>query len=185
VVGLSIIFGLSYDALPGLYAGVDPMLRPMFSSSLAVATICAVLLNVFFRLGISQKMEFEIDPSVDTSEKIFQIMEKQGGIWGARRDIIMNCIAAMNELLDAAPFLELMGKKIYMSVRFDEFNLDVRTVYEGKPFEIPAAMPSIDFMHDEKASALSLAAFTMSRYVDKMSFAEMDGKTELHMHFEH
>lgn len=185
VIGLSIIFGLSYDALPGFYAAVDPTLRPMFSSSLAVATICAVLLNVFFRLGISQKMEFEIDPAADTSEKIFQLMEKQGGVWGARRDVIMNSIAAMNELLDAAPFLGLMGKKISMSVQFDEFNLDVRAVYEGKPFEIPAAMPSIDFMHDEKASALSLAAFTMSRYVDKMSFSEKDGKTELHLHFEH
>jgi NCS2 family nucleobase:cation symporter-2 len=112
-------------------------------------------------------------------------MEKQGGVWGARRDVIMNCIAAMNELLDAAPFLGLMGKKIAMIVQFDEFNLDVRAVYEGKPFEIPTAMPSIDFMHDENASALSFAAFTMSRYADKMSFVQRDGKTELHMHFEH
>ena len=139
VVGLSIIFGLSFDAVPGLYAGVDPMLRPLLSSSLALATICAVVLNVFFRMGISQKMEFEIDPSVDTSEKIFQVMEKQGGTWGARREVIFNAIAAMNELLDAAPFLGLLGKKIALSVQFDEFNLDVRAVYEGKPFDIPTS----------------------------------------------
>ena len=37
----------------------------------------------------------------------------------------------------------------------------------------------------QQASALALAAFTMSRYVDKMSFSTKDGKTELHMHFEH
>ncbi len=185
VVGLSIIFGLSFDNVPGLYAGVDPMLRPLLSSSLALATICAVVLNVFFRMGISQKMEFEIDPAIDTSEKIFQIMEKQGGIWGARREVIFNAIAAMNELLDAAPFLGLQEKKIALSVQFDEFNLDVRAVYEGKPFDIPTIMPSIDTMHDAGASALALAAFTMSRYVDKMSFSTKDGKTELHMHFEH
>ncbi len=185
VVGLSIIFGLSFDAVPGLYSGVDPMLRPMLSSSLALATICAVVLNVFFRIGISQKVEFEIDPQVDTSEKIFQIMEKQGGAWGARREVIFNAIAAMNELLDAAPFMDLQGKKIALSVQFDEFNLDVRAIYEGKPFDIPTSMPCIDSMHDAMATSLALAAFTMSRYVDKMNFSTKDGKTELHMHFEH
>ena len=185
VVGLSIIFGLSFDSVPGLYAGVDPVLRPLLSSSLALATICAVVLNVFFRMGISQKMEFEIDPCIDTSEKIFQVMEKQGGTWGARREVIFNAIAAMNELLDAAPFLGLSEKKIALSVSFDEFNLDVRAVYEGRPFDIPTTMPGIDTMHDADASALALAAFTMSRYVDKMSFSTKEGKTELHMHFEH
>lgn len=185
VVGLSIIFGLSFDAVPGLYEGVDPMLRPMLSSSLALATICAVVLNVFFRIGISQRVEFEIDPAADTSEKIFQIMEKQGGAWGARREVIFNAIAAMNELLDAAPFLDLKGKKIALSVQFDEFNLDVRAIFDGKPFDIPTSMPCIDSMHDAEATSLALAAFTMSRYVDKMSFSTKDGKTELHMHFEH
>jgi len=185
VVGLSIIFGLSFDTVPGLYAGFDPMLQPMLSSSLALATICAVVLNVLFRMGISQKVEFEIDPSVDTSEKIFQIMEKQGGAWGARREVIFNAIAAINELLDAAPFLDLLGKKIALSVQFDEFNLDVQAVYEGRPFDIPTSMPCIDSMHDAQASSLSLAAFTMSRYVDKISFSTKDGKTQLHMHFEH
>jgi len=144
-----------------------------------------VVLNVFFRMGISQKLEFEIDPAVDTSEKIFQIMEKQGGAWGARREVVFNAIAAMNELLDAAPFLNLLGKKIALSVQFDEFNLDVRAVYEGMPFDIPTCMPCIDSMHDVEATSLALAAFTMSRYVDKMSFSTKDGKTELHMHFEH
>jgi xanthine permease XanP len=185
VVGLSIIFGLSFDTVPGLYAGFDPMLQPMLSSSLALATICAVVLNVFFRMGISQKVEFEIDPSVDTSEKIFQIMEKQGGAWGARREVIFNAIAAINELLDAAPFLGLLGKKIALSVQFDEFNLDVQAIYEGRPFDIPTSMPCIDSMHDAQASSLALAAFTMSRYVDKISFSTKDGKTQLHMHFEH
>ncbi|MCK9440375.1 MAG: purine/pyrimidine permease [Methanothrix sp.] len=185
VVGLSIIFGLSFDIVPGLYAGVDPMLQPLLSSSLALATICAVVLNVFFRMGISQKMEFEIDPAVDTSDRIFQIMEKQGGTWGARREVIFNAIAAMNELLDASPFLGLLEKKIALSVQFDEFNLDVRAVYEGMPFDIPTAMPCIDSMHDAEASALALSAFTMSRYVDRMSFSTKDGKTELLMHFEH
>ena len=87
--------------------------------------------------------------------------------------------------MEASPFLGLVGKKISVNVEFDEFNLDVRAVYEGMPFEIPVALPCIESMQDAKASSLSLAAFTMSKYVDKMSFSAKDGKTELLMHFEH
>jgi NCS2 family nucleobase:cation symporter-2 len=188
VVGLSIIFGLSYDINPALYAGVDPILKSFLSSSLAVATICAVVLNVLFRMGISRKLEFEIDPAVDTSEKIFQIMEKQGGAWGARREVIFNATAAINELLEASPFLGLAkeaGKNISVSVAFDEFSLDVRALYEGRPFEFPVSLPSLDTLEDAEATSLGFAAFTMSKYVDKMSFSSKNGKTELFMHFEH
>ena len=136
-------------------------------------------------MGISRKLEFELDSEVDTSEKTFEIMEKQGGAWGARREVIFNAIAAINELLDASPFLGLAGKKIALSVVFDEFNLDVRAVYEGMPFEIPVALPCIESMQDPEATSLALAAFTMSKYVDKMSFSTKDGMTELLMHFEH
>jgi xanthine permease XanP len=185
VVGLSIIFGLSFDSVPGLYDGLDPMLTTLFSSSLALATICAIVLNVFFRMGISQKVDFEIDTEADTSEKIFQILEKQGSAWGARREVIMNVIAALNELLEAAPFLDLREKKIGLSVQFDEFNLDARAIYDGKPFDIPSAMPCIESIQDVDETSLAMAAFMISRYADKITFSTKDGKTQLHMHFEH
>jgi NCS2 family nucleobase:cation symporter-2 len=51
VIGFSIIFGLSVDFVPGLYRDVHPWLHPFFSSSLSLATISAVLLNLFFRIG--------------------------------------------------------------------------------------------------------------------------------------
>ncbi len=45
VIGISFIFGLSLDILPSMYAGVPPWLRPLFSSSLALCTVLAVILN--------------------------------------------------------------------------------------------------------------------------------------------
>lgn len=185
VVGLSIIFGLSFDSVPELYSGLDPMVATFFSSSLAMATICAVVLNVFFRLGISQKIDFQIDTEADTSDKIFQIMERQGSAWGARREVIMNVIAALNELLEAAPFLDLRDKNIAVSVQFDEFNLDARAVYDGKPFNIPSAMPCIESLEDADDAYLAMAAFMMGRYADRISFSTKDGKTQIHLHFEH
>ena len=50
-VGISLIFGLSLDIVPGLYAGVYGWLRPLFESSLTLATVMAVVLNQLLRGG--------------------------------------------------------------------------------------------------------------------------------------
>jgi NCS2 family nucleobase:cation symporter-2 len=63
VIGLSLIFGLSLEALPDLYAHVAPWLRPLFESSLSFTAILAVLLNQSLRLG-----KREIDPAIKVTE---------------------------------------------------------------------------------------------------------------------
>jgi xanthine permease XanP len=45
IIGVPLVFGLSLDIQPALYASVTPWLRPLFSSSLTLATVLAVLLN--------------------------------------------------------------------------------------------------------------------------------------------
>ncbi len=50
VIGISLMFGLSLDILPGFYASVYPWLRPLFDSSLTLCTVLAVILNQIFRL---------------------------------------------------------------------------------------------------------------------------------------
>ncbi len=51
VIGISIIFGLSLDLLPALYAGIPVGIRPLFESSLTLSTVLAVVLNQVLRLG--------------------------------------------------------------------------------------------------------------------------------------
>jgi NCS2 family nucleobase:cation symporter-2 len=51
VIGISLIFGLSVDILPELYRNIHPWLRPLFSSSLTLSTILAIVLTQIFRLG--------------------------------------------------------------------------------------------------------------------------------------
>ncbi len=54
VIGIPLIFGLSLDILPALYAGVPNWLRPLASSSLTLSTVLAVVLNQMLR---SREME--------------------------------------------------------------------------------------------------------------------------------
>ena len=51
VVGIALCFGFSLDILPALYAHVALWLRPLFDSSLTLATVVAVVLNQIVRIG--------------------------------------------------------------------------------------------------------------------------------------
>jgi NCS2 family nucleobase:cation symporter-2 len=49
VIGSALCFGLSLDILPDLYSHLAPWLRPLFESSLTLATVIAVILNQVLR----------------------------------------------------------------------------------------------------------------------------------------
>lgn len=51
VIGISLIFGLSLDMLPSMFAGVPYFLRPLVDSSLTLSTVLAVILNQLFNIG--------------------------------------------------------------------------------------------------------------------------------------
>ena len=102
VVGIALIFGLSIDMIPGLYRDVPNQIQPLFSSSLAISTVLVVILNLLFRIGVTKRQSLELTPGVDGSPKIFEFMETQGGVWGARRDVVMRATAALNEFVESA-----------------------------------------------------------------------------------
>lgn len=64
VIGIALIFGFSLDVLPELYAHVNSWVRPLFDSSLTLATALAVLLNQFFRIGAKK----DVPPIAAASE---------------------------------------------------------------------------------------------------------------------
>ena len=55
VVGLSLIFGLSVDILPQMYGQLPPWIKPLFSSSLTLSTVMAIILNRVFSAWSRQK----------------------------------------------------------------------------------------------------------------------------------
>ena len=185
VVGVSIILGLSVDMLPGVYHSVPAMLLPAFTSSLSVATLSAILLNLLFRIGIAQRAKLQIDPRADSSEQIFLFMEKQGGAWGARKEVIDRAKAAMNEFVEAASLLEPSISRIDAEVSFDEFTLDIDMRYDGELMEFPSARPAdADLLEDERAVA-KLAGFLIRNYVDRVKSDRINGRCRVQFHLEH
>jgi NCS2 family nucleobase:cation symporter-2 len=62
VIGIAFVFGLSLDILPGLYAGITGWIRPLFSSSLTLATVIAVVLNQLLRIRLPLSPRATMNP---------------------------------------------------------------------------------------------------------------------------
>jgi NCS2 family nucleobase:cation symporter-2 len=144
-----------------------------------------VVLNLLFRIGITKRQLLELTPGVDGSQKIFEFMETQGSVWGARRDVIMRATAALNEFVESAAGLDLVKGNAQAEVSFDEFNLDVEIRYDGGLMEFPNRRPTEDaLLADEKAVA-GLSGFLIRQYADRVNAEMVDGRCRIQMHFDH
>jgi xanthine permease XanP len=185
VVGISLIFGLSVDVLPGLYEHVHPWIHPIFSSSLSLAAIVAVTLNLLLRLGIARRQQLVLRPGVDTTDAIFAFMEKQGAAWGARKEVIYRAISALTELYESVSLLGLAKSEITVEVSFDEFNLDVDIRYTGTLMEFPTERPTeVDLLRDTRTT-VKLAGFMIMHYVDRLKSDAKGDSCRIQFHFEH
>lgn len=185
VVGASIIFGLSADMVPELYRNIHPWIKPVFASSLSLATVTAVILNLVLRIGISKRTVLVLRVGIDSSERIFQFMEDQGRTWGARPEVIHAAISAMNEFLEAAQFLDLTDQTVRMDVEFDELRLDIAITYYGRPFQLPASRPTKEEIRADRGAVARLSGYMIQHYADTIRTEEKVGKNVLHLHFEH
>jgi NCS2 family nucleobase:cation symporter-2 len=185
VVGIALIFGLSVRMVPGLYADVPEVLASLFSSSLSLATVLVVVLNILLRIGIRTRVFLELDPRVDSAEKIFAFMELQGGVWGARKEVIDRATYAMNEFMEAVGTLDIARGKIAAEIRFDELNLDIDLRYEGVPMEFPRERPTQADLLGDEAGVAKLAGFLIRNYVDRIKSECTDGRCRVQFHFDH
>jgi len=185
VIGISIIFGLSVDFAPELYRHVHPWIQPFFSSSLSLATICAVLLNLLFRIGIAKAAKLVLAPGTDGSEKIYHFMEQQGRAWGARSEVIYKATAVMNEFFEAASEHGLTREPIEMTVRFDEFNLKADITYRGRPIELPNVRPDTRELLEDERGPLRLAGYMIRSMSDRATTDASEDRTRLQLYFVH
>jgi len=185
LVGIPLIMGLSVDALPGLYDDVPTILSPIFSSSLSLAAVLVVILNLIFRIGIAKRQRLVLKPGVDDADSIFNFMERQGAAWGARREVIYRAISATNELFEAVGPTGLAEGDIDVEVSFDELNLYVVARYRGEPPALPSTRPAEEELLREGPSATGLAGFMMTRYANSVRVDTKDGACRVRLHFDH
>jgi xanthine permease XanP len=185
VVGISLLLALGVDMVPEVVQAFPGWSQPIFSSSLSTAAVAAVLLNLVFRIGIAARAGIELTPGPAVSQQLYDFMERQGGQWGARREVIDKATAAMDEFMESAARQKLTGGPVAMEVRFDEFNLDVDIHYRGRSIEFPDQHPTPRELIEDPYAIDRVAGYLVRRYADKVSASRHDDQCRVRLHFEH
>jgi xanthine permease XanP len=184
-VGLSVLLGLTPLILPGIYDDLPELIAPVFHSSLAIAALAALLLNVLFRIGVAQTASTAVDDSVTSYEAVRIFLEKQGGLWGARRDVMERAIGAASEALEAVRSAGVAVQNIELAARFDEVDLHVILSYQGEALEFPEQRPRVEDLFEDDRGPLRMAGYIVRRSVDKLIHRPEGEWHRLTLHFEH
>ncbi|MBP1750205.1 MAG: Xanthine/uracil permease [Deltaproteobacteria bacterium] len=185
VIGLSVVFGLSIDLMPDLFKNVHPWIKPFFSSSLSLATISVIILNVLLRIGVARSAHIELRPGVDSSDTIFDFMERHGSEWGAFRDVVQRCASVINEFFEFVSQSGLARERVNVEITFDEFNLDAHVSYTGQPVKLSGPkQPEKDLLNDEYSLA-ELSSLLIHKNADSIKSSVKGEQCLFHFHFEH
>lgn len=184
VVGVSLIFGLSVDVYPALYAGLHPWIQPVFSSSLSLATVLAILLNLIMRIGIKKTETLRLEPGAPHAEQVHAFMGRQGAAWGAPRDVITRAGSALTECVEMLGILGRTDRPLSVSASYDEFNLDIAVTCQGGPVDLSASLPTEDELLDDESAVARLSAVMIRKFADRVSVAEVNGACTIGLHFD-
>ncbi len=185
IIGSSIVAGLSVMQFPDLVAQFPAWLSSIAGSAFAVASLCAILLNLLFRIGTGQTARIRIEPELVNIQEVRDFFEKSGGSWGARRQVIQRAEAAIHELLETLILTELASEAIDIQARFDEYNLDVTVSYAGMAFSMLDRQPSTEQPLDEDTLLLRLPVLLIRQYADRVAVDTVNHRQRVSLHFEH
>ncbi|HLJ65180.1 MAG TPA: solute carrier family 23 protein, partial [Stellaceae bacterium] len=133
-IGLSIVIGTSTAAYPDLYnqlpAAIHPLVQPLL-----LGTLSAILLNLFFRIGIRRTVGRTIEPG-DAIEEMEAFLGAQGARWGARREVVSRAIFGMSQSIEAVIEHCRLAGPITLDASFDEASLDILLSYRGELLEL-------------------------------------------------
>jgi xanthine permease XanP len=185
-IGTSFSFGLSVFLYPKAYTQLPALLHPIFNSALSLATISVVVLNLLFRLGISRHQHLALDlTDKGVLEMLNNFMEKQGGAWGARREVIRLAESAGGEFLESLIGLDLARGPVDLEVSFDEMNLNMTFSYEGRLLDFQPQPPSQTDLLEDETAVFRLSTFIIINYVDRIKTDEKNGRCRVMFHFDH
>ena len=197
MVGLAFVAGIGVMFMPNLAEGLPESLRFLARNGIVTAGLVAIVLNVVFRLGSSQRSEqtlHDVSSDKELAERIIDFVERSGAAWGARHEAIRRAAQAV---LEAVELLHAGGdqrRATEIRGRFDEFNLDFEILHEGPPLQLqaqqaPAANPldaDDEAFETALAQTMSRVSHTlMQRLADRVHAEQRGGQSRLRLHFDH
>jgi xanthine permease XanP len=185
VIGMGMMSFIMVSVFPRAFASAPAWAQPLVTSPLVLATLVALALNLVFRVGIRRKVHTSVDPAAPDVQKITDFIERQGGVWGARRDVITRLEFAIQQTVEAVIDACAVKGPIAIEISYDEFVIDAVVAYTGSPLEFPTQPPSREEILETEDGHRRLAGFLIRRHADRMDAGESGGQTVVRLHFDH
>jgi NCS2 family nucleobase:cation symporter-2 len=185
VIGMGMLSFFAVSVYPLAFASTPNWAQPLVTSPLVMATLVALSLNLLFRIGIRRNFEAWIEPRRPDVKNVTNLIERNGGVWGARRDVITRVEIAVQQTIDGIiAFCQPTGA-IKLDVSFDEFKIEATITYDGAALDFPALPPTEDEIIETEEGARQLAGFLIRRYADRMHAISKDGRATVMLLFDH
>jgi len=84
IIALSVIAGMAVEVFPSITASAPLALRPLVGSSLVLATVVALALNLFVPDRSEEDRQADQSMGKRMTRIRFKLFQTQGGKWGAR-----------------------------------------------------------------------------------------------------
>ena len=116
-------------------------------------------------IGIARQAKLEMRPGDDGPRRVQAFLERHGGAWGARRDVIQRAMQALTEFVDVARPLPASGT-VRVKLSYDELRLDAYLLYGGEPLDLNVAAPSAEELLEDGGALQRLSALLIRRSAD-------------------
>jgi len=186
VIGFSLVMGLTSVVLPGIYAEVPALLRPIFLSPLATSTLVAMLLTFVFSIGASARASVEVNLSNSPNESLqeYEInkalrapLEMLGADVGADRASLDRSIDVTAEFVAALQISGTVRGPVRVAARFDDARLQISLAYAGDAPAMPGDGRS-------PANAYGARLARIAQNINKLSATDRGGNQEVVLLFE-
>jgi NCS2 family nucleobase:cation symporter-2 len=185
VIGLSFVIAIAVDISPAYFRAMPASVQPLFAGSLVVGMLAAILLNLIFRIGARKVQSLALPAGRVDPVALEQFMEDNGATWGARREVIERARFNLTQSIETiAEGCDPEGP-LEITASFDEFSLDVRVSYAGKPLALPEKRPTNEEIMASEDGQRRLAGYMLRRYADRVSATHKSGRSTILFHFDH
>jgi hypothetical protein len=174
VIGFSVVMGLMPALVPGIYANVPDLMRPILESPLAVGTFTAIVLTQFFRIGAAHRKELSVELLTTQNESLREFHVNRsirdtlvtlGADAGSTRELVDRAVDVTSELTAILKSLHLFDTTVMMAAIFEESRLKIELRYSGLPLPTPDS-PSVP---ESAAHPLALALRLLRGPIDNFS----------------
>ncbi len=185
VVGMGVIAFFAVSVYPAAFTDVPGWAQPLVTSPLVLATLVALSLNLLFRIGIRRTVTTTVDPDAPYVVQVSDLIERQAGVWGARRDVTSRVEFAVQQTIEAViAYCDAHGA-IWLEVSYDEFVIEAVVTYAGTPLAFPTHPPTRDEILEADDGQQRLAGFLVRRYADKVATTGRDSLNIVRLRFDH